>query len=171
MSITPWNWDKSRLRKWCERTAGPLWPGVVESKGATRRCLTHSAPNIRMVALILLLYHWHDTDDLPSDSQKMALEDHDPDVRETALLCLGVVFSDTCDRLIGQWLARLVCDRSQPTRLRFIAYRGLLRISGIPFVTDRSSLNELLKPSLPEHVDWGFVRSFLPEGEKEVGSE
>jgi len=158
-----WNWDETALKERCHSLVGPALSIMMESRENTERSLLDLDPIKRKVACILMLHHWRAKALLSSWCEQALANDPDSGVREIALVALGLIHAGTGDARMGRTFAQIVCDETQHRTIRFLAYRGLYRIRGLPFLTGEEQLRMLKQRQIGENADWKFVRSFLVE--------
>ncbi len=148
-----------RTKRLCEQLAGPHLSEMLTGRTATELYLNHPDSNLRRAAVLVLYTHWKSTSDLRSICKRLIREDCDTNVRTQAQDVLAGAYAGTDDAEIGQLLARVVSDESQPVDLRQHAYASLSVVRGMPA---RRWLDVVSREfRFPEDVDWSFVDSFF----------
>lgn len=153
---------RRKLEESWKADAGDNLARMLSSVEDAKTFLRHSDPTLRRVALSVLAYHWKHEASAFSESEAIAADKGaPPDLRADAINVIALFRQSTNDRRIGGYLASIAMDAEDHPDVRLFAYVALYSIRGVPPVEQ-----PLSPPRFPEDVDWDFVSSFLPRGER-----
>ncbi len=139
-----------------QKAAGSHALRMAESREVTESYLHHPEPEVRCAAIMALGHHWGPDQQFPQICERLVFEDSNAKVRSLALSCLAGCYVQTDDTRIGDLIAQLVLNESEPHTIRLAAYHALLMIRGMPI----EALSEAMSTHFrfPEDVDWAFVK-------------
>jgi len=156
---------REMLRKACEMGRELIWGqqlnSLLQDRGATEEYLTDADPLLRCGAIDLLQSYWGPDQRFLDVCEKMALEDRDQAVRQSALGSLIAYYEGTNNPRVGKILGGIVCQKSMDPEFREWAYEGLFMLQGLDIMTFPTVRKLRGGFRFPEDVDWSFVNSFL----------
>lgn len=105
--------------------------GYVEAKRVIEQFLCHPDPEVRYIALNVLVLHWQ-CQDHRKTCERFITNETDPDNRELAVAGLGALLTSTRDPAALKLLLSLFKDEGEDPLMRSTAYRQILQILGKP---------------------------------------
>jgi hypothetical protein len=128
--------------------------GFVEALPTVETFLAHPDPELRSIALNVLVFHWG-VEGYAKTCLEMAECDPDPDVRRLAASCVGGQFRKTRHADALRVLLRLIADDEQRWDVRDSSYSAILEILGVPLTELPAASRKL---NWPADIDWPKVR-------------
>ena len=114
----------------CKALAGDYFDILIASKDDCTAHLQNADPTVRLAAITVYGSVWADKSDSEFfvTSQRMAVEDPDPQVRAGAIGPLGAVFRSTQDASVSRFLADLARDDRNTDSIKISAYWALREV-------------------------------------------
>jgi hypothetical protein len=152
--------DRLVLARLKELAGGHL-DAMLRNQEKTIEYLANENPKLRQAAVQIAYRIWNITNRLAGVYEKLAINDPDSSVRETAIGALGTCYRKTKDSRVGHLLASIARNEHLTASIRLTAFCSLLRLHGNMDYHGKSPL----VPQTLEDIDWDFVNSYMCRSE------
>lgn len=125
----------------------------LEARPTVEAFLENASPELRYIALNVLVLHWGLMDHRPT-SLRMATEDPDEDVRRLAAACVGSLFRGSRSPDALRVLLGIIAEKHENAFIHDSAYSAILEILGVPV----EKLPSADKLNWPADIDWSKLR-------------
>jgi HEAT repeat protein len=110
--------------------AGPFAERIMRDREEAKAYLTYPDSRVRRAAIIAIIDHWGSSPEFEEYCITTLLEEHDLDLRATALSALSKAYQGTANERVVQLLRTLLNDKTCPEKLGALAYLAFFRVSG-----------------------------------------
>jgi hypothetical protein len=125
----------------------------VEARPTVESFLVNPDPELRYIALNVLVLHWGLTEHVDT-CVTLAARDPDADVRRLATSCVGTLSRNTRSPDVLRLLLGLFADEGQRWDLRDASYSAILQVLGVP----PAELPGAAKLHWPTDINWSRIR-------------
>jgi hypothetical protein len=132
--------------------------GHEELEGRLAPLLHHRDGEVRAAAIRVLGFYWQ-LAPYRATAEEMAARDPDAGARAAAIMALTAYGRDSRDRALLARFDGVLRDRSEDVEVRAAAYRGILRVAGVPasdWPEPTSAFDDI-----DRQVDWPLVERLL----------
>ena len=144
--------EQLNFRTW-RGLAGAHFDRMFADPENAKQYLSDDDPKLRMAAMSLLSRHFGLGKQLQDQWERMASGDVDPEVRQSAKLCLVRCYREQKNPRAKRLLAEMVKDSFTPGEMRLSLYIALLGMEDLSWQEQREGL--------PTEIDWDVVDRVL----------